>query len=97
MRIDTEEEIFERKVIGDWCFHSDNKYILIGYPKKSGYLGEPDLWDVTNLPIKKAGELDDRPLTWTWDGNLEAPTITPSINVIGIWHGFLTAGKIITV
>lgn len=41
---------------------------------------------------------------WKWDGNLERPTITPSINCISHkedgeptggcgWHGFVTDGK----
>lgn len=32
---------------------------------------------------------------WTWDGNKELPTLTPSILIIGEcgWHGFLTAGE----
>lgn len=40
---------------------------------------------------------------WTWDGNREAPTLTPSILIYQLekgtgarvgehWHGFLTAG-----
>ena len=36
---------------------------------------------------------------WTWDGNREQPTLTPSINCNGPsgcgWHGFITAGKLI--
>ena len=42
--------------------------------------------------------------TWTWDGNREAPTCTPSILIYQMeeatgqrvgehWHGFLTAGE----
>lgn len=41
---------------------------------------------------------------WAWDGNIERPTITPSINCIAEkdgkptggcgWHGFITAGVI---
>jgi hypothetical protein len=32
---------------------------------------------------------------WQWDGNLESPTLTPSIKIIGEcgWHGFLTNGE----
>lgn len=30
--------------------------------------------------------------TWEWDGNREAPTLTPSIHHIDHWHGFLTKG-----
>lgn len=37
--------------------------------------------------------------TWTWDGNEEAPTLTPSINCNGVggcgWHGFIQQGKIV--
>lgn len=40
---------------------------------------------------------------WTWDGNYEAPTCTPSIGFYGMndpsqghhWHGFLTAGEFV--
>lgn len=36
---------------------------------------------------------------WGWDGNLESPTLTPSINCVGGcgWHGFITAGQIVHV
>lgn len=32
--------------------------------------------------------------SWTWDGNADAPTLTPSIDCQGGcgWHGYLTAG-----
>lgn len=31
---------------------------------------------------------------WDWDGNVDKPTVSPSIRVISgcNWHGFLTAG-----
>lgn len=29
---------------------------------------------------------------WSFDGNVDVPTITPSIEHIGHWHGLLTAG-----
>lgn len=31
---------------------------------------------------------------WGWDGNEEKPTLTPSIHWIGVWHGFLQAGRL---
>lgn len=33
--------------------------------------------------------------SWAWDGNREAPTITPSINCEKVcgWHGWLRAGR----
>lgn len=44
---------------------------------------------------------------WTWDGNLDTPTITPSIltsvewgperRYIELWHGYLTKGRFVSV
>lgn len=33
--------------------------------------------------------------SWQWDGNQDAPTITPSIDCSKVcgWHGFLEAGQ----
>ena len=33
----------------------------------------------------------ERP-SWIWDGNREAPTLTPSVHHVGHWHGWLKAG-----
>lgn len=30
--------------------------------------------------------------TWAWDGNFEKPTLSPSINCVGCWHGWLQSG-----
>lgn len=30
---------------------------------------------------------------WSWDGNREAPTFSPSINCKGCWHGYIRAGR----
>ena len=30
--------------------------------------------------------------SWQWDGNMEAPTLTPSVHHVGHWHGWLTDG-----
>lgn len=31
---------------------------------------------------------------WAFDGNLEMPTFSPSINIVGICHYFIRAGQI---
>jgi hypothetical protein len=33
---------------------------------------------------------------WSWDGNREAPTFTPSINCGGCWHGYLRNGRCVS-
>ncbi len=51
----------------------------------------PEWTDYTNLEIGGKG--------WVWDGNKEAPTLTPSIKCTHhdgrIFHGYLTAGELI--
>ena len=36
--------------------------------------------------------VDGSPQSWDFDGNIQAPTLSPSINHVGCWHGWLTAG-----
>jgi hypothetical protein len=31
---------------------------------------------------------------WTWDGNVDIPTFSPSINIVGRCHYFIVAGQI---
>jgi len=82
--------------IGDWSFFNDDKDMFLAYPVKSNFSGDI-IANIVHLQIHKTGEVDSRPLSWEWNGDKESPTITPSINVIGEWHGFLTDGKIVTV
>lgn len=44
--------------------------------------------EVVYCPVNKPG--DDR---WTFDGNVDAPTIHPSIGVPDGWHGFVRGGE----
>lgn len=30
--------------------------------------------------------------SWEFDGNVDAPTLSPSINHVGCWHGWLRGG-----
>jgi hypothetical protein len=32
--------------------------------------------------------------SWSWNGSMNAPTFTPSLNVVGYCHSFITEGKI---
>lgn len=44
------------------------------------------------IPIQTGPKQDG---SWEWDGNMEVPTLSPSILRIGgcAWHGFFQAGK----
>ncbi len=80
---------------GDWYFFRKDTYITIRWGDNR--------FDVVTIPISTNGERVDRQITWTWDGNKESPTISPSIRILGakdapdVWHGFLRAGKLETV
>jgi hypothetical protein len=32
--------------------------------------------------------------SWQWDGNEDKPTLTPSVNVVDHWHGWVKAGRL---
>jgi Family of unknown function (DUF6527) len=95
--------------VGDWCFmettETPSRLILFfRYPVndenwKEYYRELPELnrGDVCSCPLTG----DIHPM-WQWDGNREAPTLSPSILVMGgkdrpaRWHGYLRAGKLET-
>jgi hypothetical protein len=32
---------------------------------------------------------------WAWDGNVDAPTLTPSLHAVGHWHGWVRNGQLV--
>lgn len=81
--------------IGDWAFLNDDTYIAIR-------LGQGEM-DMCILPIAKPGERHAKQNPWTWNGNKEAPTLSPSIlhwangrNQPASWPGYLRDGKLVT-
>jgi len=69
---------------GDFCFDEDHSVIYIWLPGAPG----PDALGI------KYGD-PGGPRVWGWNGNVESPTLTPSIQD-GNWHGYLTNGKLIS-
>ena len=39
--------------------------------------------------------VDGSPQSWDFDGNMDAPTLHPSINHVGCWHGWLRNGEFV--
>jgi hypothetical protein len=83
------EDLHECGQLGDWAFAEGDSHIFIRLPRPGTDRGE-----VSAIPLSPAPQpdVDD----WQWDGNREAPTLTPSINWVGVWHGYLRAGQLVT-
>jgi hypothetical protein len=73
---------------GEWEFANDYTAIWIHVPAV-----DDNLFGLVRIPISPTGS--SVPPVWQWDGNKEAPTLSPSINVVNIWHGWLRAGKLV--
>jgi hypothetical protein len=69
---------------GDWWFDAAHENIFIWIPGGG----------VTRWPIDC--EPGEHPC-WKWDGNLDAPTLTPSLWLVGTWHGWMREGKLVSV
>ena len=66
--------------IGDWFIDEEAKTIYIDMPKCR----------VVSWPIYP-NRLENGAI-WYWNGDHDKPTLTPSLNVVGIWHGWLKDG-----
>ena len=70
----------------------------MGCPEKDGlrfiyvHLPGGEGWDA--IEVHRGNPLGDR--VWGWDGDEDAPTLTPSILSHGVWHGYLTKGRLIS-
>ena len=61
---------------------------------------------VVKLPAPEDGQRDgvrEWPITWalsngaqwTWDGNEDKPTLTPSLGAPNLWHGWVSNGQLV--
>lgn len=71
-----------------WDTKGDRRYICLNVPTKAKH--REDGVAFIRIPVTGA----QQPV-WQWDGNEDAPTLTPSLGVGGHWHGFCTAGKLV--
>lgn len=72
---------------GDFAWSSDFKTMFLLLPGES--------LPVAGIRVVRGGEnpgTEDRP-RWVWDGNVESPTLAPSIHSPGQWHGYLIKGE----
>ncbi|MDZ4289421.1 MAG: DUF6527 family protein [Prosthecobacter sp.] len=68
---------------GDFCFDDEYSHLYIWLPGCCG----PDA-----LRIQRGSPGGDR--VWGWNGEIELPTLSPSIHAPGQWHGYLKSGNL---
>lgn len=72
---------------GDWVFFNNDTIVMIQWGPTSD--------DLASCYLNGGGHP-----SWDWNGNREAPTLSPSISVKGgpdgaeRWHGYLEEGKL---
>jgi hypothetical protein len=85
---------FDKGQKGDFLFRNNDTYICVRW-------GD-GVEDICILPIAREGS-NPEGKHWIWDGNKDAPTLSPSILVHGHkgkpdqWHGYLRAGILETI
>lgn len=91
-RFTDREEMFEQSVPGDFMIRESETETVIWIHMPTG--------DFVRLPI--AEKQSDG--VWAWDGNYDAPTLTPSIGLRVPsgerefrWHGWMREGKLVSV
>ena len=52
--------------------------------------------DLVIINVERPGQEKPPSPSWSWDGNTEKPTLSPSIHVIGFWHGWLRSGRFVS-
>lgn len=102
-RVTTDEwELFENREKGTFCWTTtvveDNgveyKCRSLSHVLPSGDCGTICIEPVPEQ-IKERIKHGNPPKahTWTWDGNEEKPTLSPSVWLKGRWHGYFRAGR----
>lgn len=82
--------------VGDFCFDDDRCHLYVWLPGQSG----PDAIAISreggSRTVVGADGKDVALPVWKWDGNELQPTLTPSLLVANSWHGYLTAGRLVS-
>ena len=53
---------------------------------------------IAHLPVRMTGEAAAAPVSWEWDGNEDAPTLSPSVwhDKPSGWHGWIRGGELVS-
>lgn len=76
--------------VGDFCWkHADgDKMVFVVAIPHLNVRG----WIMSEWTI---GHKNEWGAEWTWDGNVDMPTIKPSLHALGVWHGNVDEGQLV--
>ena len=79
--------------VGEFAWGDENgmRYIMIALPRPR--LDAPNDYIMSYLPVARGDNVSGE--HWGWDGNEDAPTLKPSIQCIGHWHGWVRDGILV--
>ena len=72
--------------IGDfyWDLQHKRRCLVVALPTKHGMLCCS--WSIDHKNHSNA--------QWSWDGDEDAPTLSPSLHAVGLWHGWVKKGHL---
>lgn len=86
-RVDRPGDRFE---LGDFAWSTKagkrSLWIVIPCPGRDG----KGVWSEWTI-----GFPNDCGAQWSWDGNEDKPTLSPSLHAVGIWHGWVRDGMLV--
>ena len=89
--LDRGSDLFEDRVLPVW----KTLYVVMPYATER----EHGVYSLHTLRIYREGEPVPPAPAWLWDGNLDDPTLTPSIACGhpngSLWHGHMTDGRLV--
>lgn len=90
IQMERHESAVSLNKVGDfyWKFDDDNRRSLVVNIPNLNTRG----YTMSEWTIDYKNECD---VQWTWDGNEDKPTLTPSLHAVGVWHGKVTAGQLV--
>lgn len=74
-----------------WGDEGGVRHIMIALPRPRPTA--PDDYIMNYLPVALGPNTPGK--HWGWDGNEDAPTLTPSVHCIGHWHGWVRGGMLV--
>lgn len=88
MSLKSDEDQFNEVGQFAWSIGANGQRVLVlAIPHNN-----PSRWILTEWTIDHRNDCGAQ---WSWDGNETAPTLSPSLHAVGIWHGWVRGGQLV--